>query len=77
MKHSSSGHGENIFAIWPVEIDPGKKELGIIAVDEWYGEVRYYDFNGPEENTDFEKIGNIFYHSRDYFNILTIVSYHL
>lgn len=46
MKHRpDSNYGENIYAIWPVKKVP---QLGTKAVDAWYNEVKYFDFNASE-----------------------------
>uniref|UniRef100_A0A2S2NHY7 Golgi-associated plant pathogenesis-related protein 1 n=1 Tax=Schizaphis graminum TaxID=13262 RepID=A0A2S2NHY7_SCHGA len=41
-----NAYGENIYTIWSTE---EVTELGIKAVDSWYSEIKYFDFQGTND----------------------------
>ncbi|XP_053473575.1 Golgi-associated plant pathogenesis-related protein 1-like [Ictalurus furcatus] len=44
LKHSNTTHGENLYYKYS---SPPKKITGRVAVDNWYNEIKKYDFKKP------------------------------
>lgn len=67
LKHRpNSGYGENIYETSSIQ---NVKRLGIDAVNRWYSEVKYFDFNGSERKMSSSKQArNKYYELINYFN---------